>query len=174
MIKLIPPWVLPSVIAALVLTNGITYNRLQAAQTDHAKTRAAHAEQLATAQETRAKEEAKRRATEQELQNANETHATEVAALRTNLDTDRAAAGVAAVRLRDTARATAQRASAQCAAASTAELRQTASAGLDVLADVLSRIDDRAGELAAIADDRHLAGRACERAYDSAREALSR
>jgi hypothetical protein len=174
MIKLIPPWVLPSVIAALVLTNGITYTRLQSEQAAHATSRSSYAEQVATAHQTRSAEEAKRRATEQDLQNANEAHATEVAALRTNLDTDRAAAGVAAVRLRDTARATAQRAGAQCAAASTAELRQTASAGLDVLADVLSRIDERAGELAAIADDRHLAGRACERAYDSAREALAR
>jgi len=174
MIGLLPPWLLPATIAALALTNCVTHNRLQSEQAAHATSRASYAEQVATAHQTRAAEEAKRRATEQELTDAQQTHGQEVATLRADLDAGRAAAGVAAVRLRDTARATAQRASAQCAAASTAELRQTASAGLDVLADVLSRIDDRAGELAAIADDRHLAGRACERAYDGARQALAR
>lgn len=40
-------------------------------------------------------------------------------------------------------------------------------AALDLLADVLSRADDRAGELAEEADRRRVAGLACERAYDS-------
>ncbi|WP_322073314.1 DUF2514 family protein [Burkholderia cepacia] len=38
---------------------------------------------------------------------------------------------------------------------------------LDLLADVLGRADQRAGELAKIADDRGIAGQQCERDYDA-------
>ncbi|CAN0626412.1 conserved protein of unknown function [Burkholderia multivorans] len=38
---------------------------------------------------------------------------------------------------------------------------------LDLLADVLGRADARAGELAAIADERGIAGQQCERSYDA-------
>ena len=38
---------------------------------------------------------------------------------------------------------------------------------LDLLADVLGRADARAGELAAIADERGVAGQQCERSYDA-------
>jgi len=38
---------------------------------------------------------------------------------------------------------------------------------LDVLADVFSRADQRAGELAKLADDRGTAGLACQRSYDA-------
>lgn len=38
---------------------------------------------------------------------------------------------------------------------------------LFLLSDLLSRADERAGELAEFADRAHLAGRACEAAYDS-------
>lgn len=38
---------------------------------------------------------------------------------------------------------------------------------LDVLADVLSRADQRAGDLAKLADDRGTAGAACQHAYES-------
>ncbi|RQT53827.1 DUF2514 family protein [Burkholderia cepacia] len=43
----------------------------------------------------------------------------------------------------------------------------TASDPLDLLADVFSRADERAGELARIADERGIAGRQCERSYDA-------
>ncbi|MDN7937453.1 DUF2514 family protein [Burkholderia multivorans] len=38
---------------------------------------------------------------------------------------------------------------------------------LDLLADVLGRADERAGELAKIADERGIAGQQCERDYDA-------
>ncbi|WP_186259172.1 DUF2514 family protein [Burkholderia gladioli] len=38
---------------------------------------------------------------------------------------------------------------------------------IGVLADVLGRADDRAGELAKIADERGIAGQQCERSYDA-------
>ena len=40
---------------------------------------------------------------------------------------------------------------------------------LYLLSDLLSRADERAGELAEFADRAHIAGRACEAAYDSLR-----
>lgn len=40
---------------------------------------------------------------------------------------------------------------------------------LYLLSDLLSRVDERAGELAVFADRAHIAGRACEAAYDSLR-----
>ena len=40
---------------------------------------------------------------------------------------------------------------------------------LFLLSDLLSRVDERAGELAEFADRAHIAGRACEIAYDSVR-----
>lgn len=49
----------------------------------------------------------------------------------------------------------------------TAGPSQAAGDPLDVLADVLSRADKRAGELAEYADAAHVAGQACERAYDA-------
>ncbi|WP_407062105.1 DUF2514 family protein [Burkholderia pyrrocinia] len=38
---------------------------------------------------------------------------------------------------------------------------------LDLLADVLGRTDEAAGEFARIADERGIAGRQCERSYDA-------
>ena len=40
---------------------------------------------------------------------------------------------------------------------------------LDLLSELLSRADERAGELAEFADRAHIAGHACEAAYDSLR-----
>lgn len=47
---------------------------------------------------------------------------------------------------------------------------QAAGDPLDVLADVLSRADKTAGDLAEYADQARIAGHACERAYDSLTE----
>ncbi|RQR36336.1 MULTISPECIES: DUF2514 family protein [unclassified Burkholderia] len=38
---------------------------------------------------------------------------------------------------------------------------------LDLLADLFGRVDERAGELAKIADERGIAGQQCERSYDA-------
>lgn len=61
-------------------------------------------------------------------------------------------------------RATAAAAASQCAADGPA---------LDLLADLFRRADQRAGELAAIADTARARGTACERAHDAARETLN-
>ncbi|MBS2781729.1 DUF2514 domain-containing protein [Aeromonas salmonicida] len=84
---------------------------------------------------------------------------------------DAVAAGVESGRLREQARRLAARAS-QCASnPSTAQGGQAAEQPAMVLADLLSRVDERAGELAAAYDRARASGLACERAYDSLRTA---
>lgn len=70
-------------------------------------------------------------------------------------------ANAAAVRLRKRI--------ADLVAANSAAASSSAPAGdaIGVLADVLGRIDQRAGELAAYADSARIAGQACERAHDA-------
>ncbi|WP_092955814.1 DUF2514 family protein [Paracidovorax konjaci] len=50
--------------------------------------------------------------------------------------------------------------------------RQADGNALDLLADMLRRADDRAGELAAVADDARARGKGCEREHDSARKMI--
>jgi multidrug resistance efflux pump len=52
----------------------------------------------------------------------------------------------------------------------TATASQAASAPEDLRRNVFSRIDDAAGELAKYADEAHIAGLACERAYEVVRK----
>lgn len=78
---------------------------------------------------------------------------------------DAAAAGVESGRLREQARRLAARAS-QCASHSrTPQGSSAAEQPAVVLADLLSRADERAGELAAAYDRARASGLACERAY---------
>lgn len=155
-----------------ILTNCTTHNRLQAERLAHAQTKTEFSQQVAAAQELRAEEEVKRRQAEQELRDAQEDHAQEVQTLHLDLDRARAAGRVASERLRDAATAAATRARAQCAAATPAEVRAATGDALDVLAYVFGRADERAGELASLAEQRGIAGRACERLYDEAHKKL--
>lgn len=83
--------------------------------------------------------------------------------------TDAAAANAVAVSLRGQAKRLAAR-SSQCARHSdVAQPSQAVEQPAVVLADVLGRIDARAGELAAAYDRARAAGLACERAYDAIR-----
>ena len=159
-------------LAASLAVNVATWAKLSAERNAHNSFMAQTAERVAAAERQRADLETARRKTEQELIDAQETHAVEVAAFRTELDAARDRARVESGRVRNAARAYAQSASAQCADATAAELRASAADALDVLADVFSRAEQRATELAGIADDRGIAGRACEREHDKARAAL--
>ena len=83
---------------------------------------------------------------------------------------DAAAAHAAADSLRDQAKRLAAAAGKTCGNPSPATAGKAAgSAGL-VLADVLGRADDAAGELAAALDRSRIAGLACERAYDALKQ----
>ncbi|MGN5081769.1 DUF2514 family protein [Aeromonas sp. 31P] len=82
-------------------------------------------------------------------------------------EADAAAANAVAGSLREQARRLASRAS-QCAGnPGTAQGGSAAGQSALVLADLLSRADARAGELAAAYDRARAAGLACERAYDA-------
>jgi hypothetical protein len=143
-------------------------------RTAHADTRTAYAAQVAHAERVAREQSEKNRSTEQELRNAQETHAAEVKALHLNLDRALARAAVESRRVQDSANAAAARARAQCANTTASDMGTAAGDAIGVLAIVLGRADERAGILADIAEQRGIAGRACERAYDEAREALSR
>ena len=125
-------------------------------------------------QTARANQEAKNREIEQELSDAVEIHAQEIATANAARTADRAAGAVVAVRLRDAARATAELAGQIRADATAAGVRAAAADAARVLADVLERAEQRAEILADAADDAHFAGAACQRRYAEAREALAR
>ena len=126
--------------------------------------------QHATAQ-TRAEKalEAARRQTEQDLNNAQETHAKEVAVIRAEVDAARAAGRIASVRVRDAARATAQLAGQVCADSTATAVRTAAADAADLLAFVLSEFEQQATALAGVADERGIAGAACAKLYDETR-----
>jgi len=149
-----------------LLVTWVTHSRLQAERLAHAATKQ---EMLAA----RAAEEAKRRNAEQELIHGQESHAQEVKTLRAELGRARARADRESGRVREAADAAVERARAQCADSAAAGLREAADDPIGVLADVLGRADARAGVLADIADQRYIAGRACEQLYDAARAKLT-
>jgi hypothetical protein len=138
---------------------------LAAEQADRARERAQAAQALAAAAEQSRQTEAQWRAKHTEVQ----THA----------QNQIRAANADAARARDAADILRQRAEvigAQCAArsdagpsATTAAAGQAAASPGTVLADVLGRLAQTAGELAAIADVRGAAGAACEKAYEALR-----
>ena len=160
-----------AVLALVVIAIGVSM-ALDAERLAHQTTKTEHAQAIAQAMTEHALEVARRRKAEQDLIDAEETHAQEVKTLHLDRDRDRAAGAAVAVRLRDTGRATATLAGAICADTATAELRQAAGAAARMLAELRERADERAGILAAFATDAYLAGLACQRRYDEARQAL--
>lgn len=155
--------------AGLAWFGGSTYVDLKAEQLAHARTKQGHTHALAVAEKQRADEESKRRKAEQELGYETERHGQEILALRAELVAVRNNGRGVAERLRNAASDAAKRAGEVCAASASSELRQAASDAILVLAELRSRADERAGELAQVATDAHLAGLACERRYEEAR-----
>lgn len=170
----VPGWLYAAALAAMMALLGLsTVRHMQTRETLH-KERAEWAQMVAKAErEARAQSE-RYRAIEQELSDARQIHETENAALLDDLSRARNAAAVAAGGVRDAAHSAAERARKACAAGSAAEVRETTGDAIGVLSDVLGRADERAGILADAFDRAYIAGRACEREYESAREALSR
>ena len=114
-------------------------------------------------------------AKEQSLTATLEANAKESQRVQSALAADRDRARAAEHRLRDQLATLVQRYRADgTPSANPAAAGQQPPAGdaIGVLADVLGRADQRAGELADFADRAHAAGLACERDYDTARAAL--
>ncbi|MCY1271599.1 hypothetical protein D9M68_223010 [compost metagenome] len=135
--------------------------QIQELQTTQAKQREGQATALAAASEAARTEEQRRTAEQRGIANA-------AAKDRDQALADARTAGAVAEQLRVRA---AQLAAAARAAGNSATAGGSPAAGdpLDVLTDVLSRADARAGELAAYADRARIAGQACERSYDALR-----
>lgn len=120
--------------------------------------RAQRADQLAQAVEAGRAEERRRTAAQAGIANAAKQEAE-------NARADARAARAAADGLRQQAAALAGRGGAGCSAAAGNGTPAFDAAG--VLADVLGRIDERAGILAEYADAARIAGQACEQSYDA-------
>lgn len=128
--------------------------------------------QMVSAHDTAAKAATDRiRAAERGMETQKEQleheHQTQIAALE---------ADIAGLRMsRDSLRSEAKRFASRTTASinSKPELSgETASQALDLLADLFTGSEDRAGEIAEFADRAHAAGLMCERQYQSARDAL--
>jgi len=120
------------------------------------------AEQAATHAQALADAQAQARAEEQRRQSAIEGIRRDAQDHIAQAETDAAAAADHAVSLQQQVAKLARR-PARCAGA--ADGSEAADPSLLLLADVLGRIDARAGELAAYADRARIAGVSCERAY---------
>ena len=136
-------------------------------ETAHAE-RTLHAERAATARAALT--------TSERYRKLGDTHRDEVAQIHEDAQAALAAAGAGSARA-DLARNRLQRELADYLTQHRAAAQARAAAGqcapdtgpAELLAELQRRADDRAGELAHIADDARVRGLACERAYDSAR-----
>lgn len=186
-LNLIPWWAYPAAcaMAGALLAGGIQQARVASAKTELAQVREQHAQAVADA--ALAKAAAHARALEIERELTARTQALQATIDKQDQDArnaqaqhaaDRAAATAAAGRLRERLATITRAASAGARvasgdAAALARERAAADATARVLADVLQRADDRAGALADFADAAHAAGTSCERAYTSARQAVT-
>ena len=155
-------------LAASLAALGVQTVRLANEKAAHAESRSAYADQVAMAEAATRAESEKNRTIEQELRNAEQTHAAEAEALRLAADRARADGNRASSRLLGAAETAALNARAGCAASTSTELRKAADDSARMLAHLLGLIDERAGILADVAEGRGIAGRACERLYNEA------
>ena len=184
--SIVPWWayLAAGAIAGALLAGGLQQARVASVKTQLAELRtqhaqlvadaalakaAAHAEALAIKRELSDKQQALQDTINQQDEDARHAEKQRLAAaaahtaterrLRDRLDTiARAASAADRVKTIDDSRAAAQ--------------RETASAASGVLAELLGRCSERAGIVARYADAAHAAGQRCERAYDTAREAM--
>ena len=187
-VNLLPWWAFAAAgaVAGALLAGGVQQTRVSNAKAELAQVReqhaqavadaalakaAAHARALEIERELTAREQALQATIDRQDQDARHAQAQHAA--------DARAAGAAADRLRERL-ATITRAHdagarvASADAATAAGEREAASATVGVLAELYQRCDSRAGVIAEFADRAHAAGQRCERAYGSAREAMTR
>lgn len=159
LLDLVPRWVLLALLAGAVLLVGVERTQVLKARADIAHLRADMAVAQAAAEKRERDKEAQRAADVQEVA----THAqSQIDSLAADLADSR---GVA-----DSLRAavdSARRRACPSAPAAGAGQGQPGADPIGVLADVFTRADQRAGELAEYADRLRIAGTGCERAYDS-------
>jgi hypothetical protein len=185
-------WPIPNFMAwtalavGLAVGAGVQQIRVNNAKAELAQVREQHAQAVADAALAKAAAHARAleieralTAKEQALQATIDKQAEDARNAQAQHAADRAAADAAAGRLREQLATIARAASAGARVqadsnSSAARERAAADATARVLAELLQRASDRVGALAVFADAAHGAGLACERAYTSAREALTR
>ena len=126
-----------------------------------------HAEALSAIEQRQSQAQAQARSEEQRRQTAVEGIRTDAHHQIEQAKADAAAATARADSLQQQAARVASRPSCAAGNPGSASGGPPANAPALLLADVLQRIDARAGELAATADRARIAGEACERSYDS-------
>ncbi len=186
-INIIPWWayLTAGAVAGALLAGGVQQARVASAKAELAQVRADHAKLVADAALDKAAAHARAldieralTAKEQALQATIDKQAEDARNAQAQHAADRAAADAAAGRLRERLATITRAASAGARVAadsnsSAARERAAADATARVLAELLASASDRAGALADFADRANAAGLACERAYGSAREAVT-
>ncbi|MFP5338163.1 MAG: DUF2514 family protein [Gammaproteobacteria bacterium] len=163
-LKLVPTW--SYLVLALVLAVGVQQIRVLSAQSDAAKARADLADYRTEVSERDRRaalfviqENQRRQAvTEKAYAEAQE----QLAAARA--DAERAGSALERLKLR---LAASEQRSRDAGNAITAQLSQAAEDAARVRADVLGRVGEAAQLYAGVADERGIAGSACEKAYDA-------
>lgn len=160
-------WLVGGVAALAIAAAGVQTVRLANEETRSANDRATWADTRAEAARIHAKAESVEREEENRRQLEKDNAILEAKSQLAGMAADLVRANRAATSLRSAAQAAAKRASEArgCAATGTGGTPAQDPAG--VLADVLASIDERAGILAKIADERGIAGATCQRSYDS-------
>lgn len=150
--------ILSALLALALLLAGWQWRKSVSIEAEYASYRADISGQISLAEATARAEENRRTAKIQEAQDA--AHKARLAA-----ESDARAARASADRLRQRAAELA----ASCAARDPAPASPgpAASAPGDLLADMLGRIDQAAGEVAEYADRARIAGQLCQRAYEA-------
>lgn len=186
-LNLIPWWAFAAAgaLAGALLAGGLQQARVSNVRAELAQVREQHAQAVADAataqalahaqaleieRELTAREQALQATIDKQDQDARNAQAQHAA--------DRAAADAAAGRLREQLATITRAASAGARvasgdAASLASERAAAADTTRMLAQLLQRASDRAGIVGVFADAAHAAGTSCERAYTSARQAVT-
>ena len=185
-------WPIPNFMAwtalavGLAVGAGVQQTRVSNAKAELAQVQAEHAKAVADAVTAQALAHAQAleieralTAKEQALQATIDKQAEDARHAQAKHAADRAAATAAADRLRERLATITRSASAGARVqadsnSSAARERAAADATARVLAELLASASDRAGALADFSDRAHAAGLACQRAYGSAREAMTR
>ncbi len=163
----IATWIAAGAITAAVAVAGVQTVRLSSEKQEFAEARTSWADTRAEAARMHAKAESVQRDEENRRQLEKDNAILEAKSKLAVAAADLVRADRAAAGLRDAARAAAKRASEAGGSTSAGTGGSPAQDPAGVLADVLARIDERAGILAKIAGERGIAGETCERSYDS-------
>lgn len=150
--------ILSALLALALLLAGWQWRKAVSIEAEYARYRADISGQISLAEATARAEEQRRTIRAQEAQDA--AYKARLAA-----ESDARAARASADRLRQRAAELAASCSARDPAP--ASPGQAASAPGDLLADMLFRLDEAAGELARHADESRIAGQLCQRSYEA-------